>query len=151
MKYYECITTIKKKNKTKHEQTKKHKYLSNSVSNKYVKKDRAVDKFKHVLTSYYNKHLKKDIFTVYVYWKVDDFNLKLSVPNVLSYGQIVHSFPINITESACGFSDRVIKGYLNHDELTIDKIEETEIVFMSDLKDMTYTHYMKQPKSMICR
>ena len=91
------------------------------------------------------------IFAVYVFWETIDSNkLNLSVPNEVSYGQILHYFPINITESACEFLDRVVKGYFNHDELNIDQIEEVEILFISDLKDMTYTHYMEQPKSMIC-
>ena len=52
MKCHEINTTIKKKNKSKHEQTKKHKSFSNLVLYKYTIKDIAVDKFEDVLTSY---------------------------------------------------------------------------------------------------
>ena len=55
-----------------------------------------------------------------------------------------------INESAIDFLDWVTKGYLCH-ELSPDKIQETEIVFLSDLKDMTFSHYLQQPNSMICR
>ena len=73
----------------------------------------------------------------------------MSVPIIITYGQIVHNVTINITEKDCDFLDKAIRNYLN--QSSIDKIEEIEIVFISDLKDMTYTHYIKQPKSMICR
>ena len=48
-------------------------------------------------------------------------------------------------ESAIEISDRAIKGYLCH-ELSPD-----EIRFISDLKDMTFSHNMQQPKSMLIR
>ena len=68
---------------------------------------------------------------------------------MIAYGRIVYSITINITEKSCEFLKKVIKGYLK--QLTIDKVEEVETVSTSDLKDMIYTHYMEQPKSMICR
>ena len=52
MKCHESNTTMKKKNETKLEQTKKHKYFSNLVLNKYVIKDIPIDKFKDVITQY---------------------------------------------------------------------------------------------------
>ena len=151
MKCHDCNTTIK--NKTKHEQTKKHNFFSNLVSNKYVIKDVYTNKFKYVITSYYNEHIKKfDIFTVCVYWKVDDMmDYKKSRPKILSYGVTVHGYPIFINETACDFLHRVITNYLTHGELSIDKIQQTEIVFISDIKDMTYPCYMEQPKSITCR
>ena len=86
------------------------------------------------------------------HWKVDDeFNHKKSRPKILSNGVTVHGYRFIINETACDFLHRVITIYLTHGELSIDKIQETEIVFIPDLKDMTYPHYMEQPKSMICR
>ena len=121
------------------------------VLNEYIIKDVYVDKFKDVITSYYNGNIENlDILSVYVYWKViDEIIYKISVPNMIAYGQTVYSIPINIFETAFEFLDKVIKGYLNG--IAIDKIEEVEKVFISDLNDLTYTHYMEQPKSMICR
>ena len=119
--------------------------------NDYVIKDLYIDKFKDVITSYYNEQIKNfDNFTAYVFWKVNDsINYKKTVPNMRAYGQKVYSIPINITETAGEFLDKDIRGYPNL--LTIDKIEEVEIVFISDLKEMTYTHYVQQPKSMLYR
>ena len=73
MKCHECNTTIEKKYKSKHEQSKKHKYFANLVLSRCVIKDMAVDKFKDAITLYNNEHIKKiDIFTVWVYFQVDD-------------------------------------------------------------------------------
>ena len=153
IKCHESNTTIKKKNKTRHEETKKYKYFYKLVLNIYIVKDIAVDKFKDIITSYYKEHLKEfDFFTVCVYWKVDDItNCKISVPKTLSYGVTVHGYPNIISETACDFSNRLITSYLTHGELSIDRIQETEIVFISNIKDMTVAHHMQQPKSMLCR
>ena len=147
---HEGNTTIK--GKTKREQTKKHKYFSNLVLNKYVTKDIVVDKFKDAITPYYIEHIKKfNILTVYVYFKVDDeIKYKISVTNQASYAITVHGCSLIINETACDFLNKVITNYLDHEELPI-KIQKTAIVFISDLKDMTFSHYMDQSKSMFCR
>ena len=62
----ECDTISKKKNKTKQDQSKKDKYFSNLILNKYVIKDIPVDKFKDI-TQYYNKHIKKFIVSQFVF------------------------------------------------------------------------------------
>ena len=36
-------------------------------------------------------------------------------------------------------------------ECVMDEVGESNIKFISDLKDMTFSHYMTQPKSMLCR
>ena len=55
---------------------------------------------------------------------------------------------VNVKETACDFLDRAIKVHLTAHE--IKKIDETGIVFISDLKDITFNYYMDLPKSMIC-
>ena len=51
--------------------------------------------------------------------------------------------------STCEFVDKVIRSQLSG--LYNNDFKEVKIVFISDLKDMTYSHYMEQPKPMICR
>ena len=36
-------------------------------------------------------------------------------------------------------------------ECVIDKIDEIDIIFISDVDDITLFHYMEQPNSMLCR
>ena len=73
----DCNTTIKKKNKTKHEQPKKYKYFSNLLLNKYVIKDIAVDKFKVVVTQYCNEHIKNSILPQFVF--IGDLMIQLII------------------------------------------------------------------------
>ena len=51
--------------------------------------------------------------------------------------------------STCEFVDKIIRSQLTG--LDINKFEEVKIVFISDLKDMRCSHYLEQPKPMICR
>ena len=93
---------------------------------------------------------KFNIFTVRVYWKVNDENqVKLTVPHVVSFGMLVHSMIVNIKETACDFLYRARNAYLTGHE--IEKIDEIEIGFVSDLKDITFNHFLNLPKPMICR
>ena len=117
----------------------------------YLVKDVKLDECKDVLSKYYFDHMKKFIsFTVRVYWKVNnEIQFKLSVPLVICFGTIVHSMTLNIKETACVFSDRAKKEYLTEQE--IERRNETEIGFISDLNDITFKHYMDLPKPMICR
>ena len=89
---------------------------------------------------------------MYVYCKVDDTtDYKILIPNVALYDVTVHGYHFFINETACELLHRVITSYLTHGELSNDKIQEIEIVFISVLKDMTFSHYMIQPKSMLWR
>ena len=138
MNCYECNTTIGKKNKTKHEVSKNHKKVSNLALNKYVVKNMAVDKLKDVITSHYNEHIKNfHAFSVVVYWDInDETKNKLSIPNRISFALDVYGCPTIVIETACDFSNRIIKSCLPH-ELLPNRIRETEIAFVSDSKDMT--------------
>ena len=72
---------------------------------------------------------KFNIFTVIVFWKVnDELQFKLSVPHVVSFVIVVHSIALNMKETACDFLDRAIKTHLTGHE--IEKIDEIEIDFI---------------------
>ena len=117
----------------------------------YIVKDVKLDEFKDVMSKYYFDHMTIfNSFTVRVYWKVNnEIQFKLSVPHVLSYGTIAFTMSLTMKESACDFLDKAIKVYLTGHE--IENIDEIEIGFITDLKDITFNHYMDQAKSTICR
>ena len=48
-------------------------------------------------------------------------------------------------ETACDYLNK------NYQDYMIYEVDEIVITFISDLKDMTLSHYMAQPKSMPCR
>ena len=57
-----CNTNLLKRNKTKHDQTKQHKYYSNLILYGYVIKDVEVIKMKDIFNPYFNQHTRKVIF-----------------------------------------------------------------------------------------
>ena len=60
-----CNTILLERNKAKHNQAKKRKYLSNMILNRYVKKNVEVIKFKDIFNPYFIEHTKKlNLFTV---------------------------------------------------------------------------------------
>ena len=151
MKCETCHSLIQRINKTKHDNSKKHKFYSNLILNTYIVKDVKLDEYKDFMSKYYFDHIKKlKSFTVRVYWKVNnEIQFKLSVPHVVSFGMVVHSITVYIEETACDFLDKANEAYLTEHE--IEKIDEIEIGFISDVNDNTFNHYMDLPKPMICR
>ena len=114
-----CHSILQRKNKTKHDNSKKHKYFSNLILKTYFVKDVKLYEFKDVMCKYYFDRKKKfNSFAVRVYWKViNKIQFELSVPHVVSFGMVVHSMTVNIKETACGFLNRAIKAYLTKHEL----------------------------------
>ena len=86
-----CLTKIKKRNKKKHELSKKHNRFSNLIINICIEKNDEIVKFKDILQSYYDKHKKKfDNFTVCVMWMKNGLVVnKISVPSKIPYHQIM--------------------------------------------------------------
>ena len=65
------------------------------------------------------------------------------MPHVVSFGMVVHSRTVKKKETACGFLNRAQKAFFTGHE--IEKIDEIEIGFISDLKDIAFNLYMDQP------
>ena len=69
---------------------------------------------------------------------------KNPVPSIFFYKQKWNGLQIIVKGSSCDFLDTFDKNCIN------DDVEEVIRIFISDLKDMTFSHYMLQPKSMLC-
>ena len=97
MKCEICHSLIQRKNRKKHDNSRKHKYYSHLILNTYIVKDVKLDEFKDVFSRHYFDHMKKfNSFTVRVYWKVNnDIQYKLSVPHIVSYGTIAFAMTVN--------------------------------------------------------
>ena len=60
-----CNTNLLERNKIKHNQSKKHKYYSNLILNRYVTKNVEVIKLKDIFNPYFTAHTRKfNLFTV---------------------------------------------------------------------------------------
>ena len=62
---------------------------------------------------------------------------------------VVNSMTVILKETACDFLDRATKAYLTG--LELEKKDEIEIGFISDLNDFTFNLYMDLPKPKIFR
>ena len=147
-----CLTKIKNQNKSRHEQSNKHKYFPNLIINKYIVRKLEIDKFRDIIQSYYDKHKKKfDNFFVCVMWKKNDVLIKKISVSSTTTPEKPHLFKPSMIElpivkkvSPIDFLDTV-------DESITEGVDEIDIKFTSDLHDITFSHYMDQPKSMIQR
>ena len=150
-----CLAQIKKRNKSKHEKSMKRRYFpSNMIVNKYIVKNNDIKKFKNSLESYCDEHKKKfNEFTVTINWKKNDMIInKISNPRTIAL-QRTHMFkpdmfeiPIYVKVSEREFVD-IVDRYCAYKIIS----DEIDIIFISKLKEITLQHYMKQPRSMLCR
>ena len=149
-----CLTKIKKRKK-RHEQSKKHKYFfSNLILNKYVVKNVEIDKFSDILQSYYDEHKKKiSQFRIDLIWKKNDvFINKISVPSTITYIQthmfkpIMEEMPFYVKVSLNEFQNMIDRG-CEYNIIT----DEISFIFKSKFKDITISHYVEQPRPMLCR
>ena len=150
-----CNIIVQKRNKTKHNQTKKQKCYSNLILNRYVIKNVKLIKFKDVFIPYSKRHTGKfNFFTVSIFLRIYDgehpLNHKINVSNYVIYNNQSEHYTTYTTQLANYILHRVISIYFSH-RGSPKIIPEIEIVFISDPKDITGEHYLEQPKSMLCR
>ena len=161
-----CLTKIKKPKKNKHQQSKKHKYfLSNLIINKYIVRNNEIDKFKDILQSYYDKHKKKfDYVDVLIICKRGNETVReIQIPNKVIIEKRydipgdINRMPVKLIRSTIPHDNNgpiiwtgscvdYLDNYYNFDN---DFCDEINIIFISDLKDITFFHYMEQPRSML--
>ena len=107
---------------------------------------------KDVIQPYYNIQKEKfDDFTVCVMWKKNDVLInKISIPSTVTlekphlFKSSMIELPIVVGVSPLHFLDTFDRNINNEGD-------EIIIMFISDLKDITFFHYMDQPKLMLCR
>ena len=150
-----CNTILQERYKTKHNQTKKQKYFSNLILNRYVIQNVEVINFKDVFFPYFTAHTRKsNFFTVSILLRLYDgkhpLNHKVNASNYVTYNIQSENYTTYTTELANDFLQRVKSIYFS-DECSTIIIPEIEIVFISDPKDIAQKHYLEQPKSILCR
>ena len=85
-------------------------------------------------------------------WKKNDVLInKISVPSSITiqktylFKPTMIELPIVERVPPFDFLDTFDRNCIN------DEVDEINIIFVSGLDDMTFPHYMTQPKSMLCR
>ena len=141
--------------KKNHEQSKKHKFfLKNLIVSKYITKNEKINNLKDIVQSYYNEHKKKiSQFKIIVIWKKNNVIInKISGPCTITHIQthmfkpIMEEMPFYVKVSLKVFQNMIDRGCEY-----IFKTDEIKIIFISKLEDITISHYVEQPKSMLCR
>ena len=107
-----------------------------------------------ILRSYYDEHKNKfNQCRIYVIWKKNDAIInKISVPCTITYLQthmfkpIVEEMPFYVKVSLNKLQNMIARG-CRCNIMT----DEINITFRSKLNDITISHYVEQPRSMLCR
>ena len=132
--------------------SRNEQYFSNLTINKYIVRNPENISFKDIFQPYYEKHKKNfDKFSISVMWKKDGMiRNKISVPSTITlekpylFKASTIEIPLVVRVSPVDFLDTFGRNINN-------EVDEIDIIFLSNLKDMTFSHYMAQPKSMLCR
>ena len=109
--------------------------------NKYIVKNDEIDKLKDILQSYYDEHKKKfDNFSVCVKWKKNEVlinkipvSIKVTLEKPRLFKPSMVELPLVIRVSPLDFLDTFDRNIKN-------EVDEINMKFISDLKDMTFSH-----------
>ena len=124
------------------------------IVNEFIVKNSDINKFKEILQSFCDEHKKKfNAFTVTIIWKKNDMIVnKIAITRTITL-QRTHMFkpdlfeiPIYVKVSEREFLDIVDINCVY--SIISDEIDK---IFLSEIKEMTLQHYMKQPRTMLCR
>ena len=144
-----CLTKLKKQNSKKHKQTNKHKnFCSNLRIIKYIVNKDEFDNFKGIFESHYVSHKKKfNSFGVFLVCKIiGKVSNKVKLPSSLVMEKKFTAFG-KMVDGECEL--RPCFEYID-DYFFINKLyDEINIIFIPEFKDITFYHYMNQPKSML--
>ena len=107
---------------------------------------------KDIIQPYYNNHKKKfDNFTVCVIWKKNGVLInRISIPSTITlekpylFKSSMVELPILVRVLPKAFLD-------TFDRIINNEVDEINMIFTSDLKDMKFSLYKAQSKSMLCR
>ena len=114
-----CNTIMLERNTTKHNRTKKQKYYSNLILNRFVIKNVEVINFKDVFNPYFTKHTRKfNFFTVQFSLKLDEGesprNHKINLSNYVTYNIHSENYTTYTTEIANDFLHKTISISISH-------------------------------------
>ena len=138
-----CDKSIKMSSKKKHLSSQYHKSLTRSILCKYAVEYPSFFHLNDILEKYINEYNKKfEFYLISSKWKLhfSDTNINIKsdrLHNIYISGRKLRSYLISKIED------------LENDGHKFSHISEMNIVFISNLRNMTYEHYLMIPKPMI--
>ena len=138
-----CDKSIKIKFKKRHLNSRYHKSLSESIISKYTIENPSFLHMEDILKKYVDDYNKKFVLYIIIcQWKVHFSDTIINVKSDRLY---------NIHPDGWNLKRALISKIANmeNDGHKFSHISEMNIVFISDLKNITYENYLKIPKSML--
>ena len=132
--------------------SKKHKFFSTLTINENIVRNPGIHKYKDIIQPYYNSHEKKiDDFTVCIMWKKNGLVVnKISVPSIFTREK-PHLLKPSMTEILIVIRVSPLDFLDTFDKNRKYEVDEIVIIFLSELEDMPFSHFMAQPKPLLCR
>ena len=144
--YFHCELrekSIKIRSKKKHLNSKNHKSLTKSIICKYTIENPSFLHIENILKNYVNDYNKKfEFYLISCKWKLHFSDTIINVKSDRLY---------NIFHAGWNLGRYLISRieYFESNGLKFSHISELNIVFITDLRNMTYEYYLKIPKPMI--
>ena len=138
-----CDKSIKIRSKKKHLNSKNHKSLAKSIICKYTIENPSFLHIENILKNYVDDYNKKfEFYSISCKWKLHFSDTIINVKSHRLY---------NIFRAGWNLRRNLISKieYLENDGHKFSHISEMNIVFITDLRKMTYEHYLMLPKPMI--
>ena len=138
-----CDKSIKIRSKKRHINSKNHKSLTKSIICKYTIENPSFLHIENILKNYVDDYNKKfEFYLIFCKWKLHFSDTINNVKSVRLY---------NIFRAGWNLRRNLMSKieYLENDGHKFSHISEMNIVFLTDLRNMTYEHCLKIPKPMI--
>ena len=138
-----CDKSIKIRSKKKHLNSRYHKSLTKSIICKYTVENPSFLHMEDILKNYVDDYNKKFILYIFICkWKLHFSDTIINVESNRLYN--IHPGGWNLRRTLISKIE-----YLENDGHKFSNISEMNIVFISDLRNITFEYYLKMPKSML--
>ena len=140
-----CDKSIKTRSKKKHIYSQHHKSLYESIICKYTVQNPNIHHIEDILKTFFDDYNKKvEFYLIFCKWKLHLSDITINIKSDRLYN-IIHVYKnLNLRTK--------LISKIEHFESNGHKfshISEMNIVFISELWDMTYAHYIMTLKSML--
>ena len=138
-----CDKSIKIRSKKRHLNSQYHQSLTKSIICKYIVENPSFLHMKDILKNYVDDYNKKFVFYIFICkWKLYFSDTIINIKSDRLYN--IHPFGWNLRRS---LMSKIKK--LENDGHKFSHLSQMNIVFMTDLRNITYEYYLKIPKPMI--
>ena len=138
-----CDKTIKIRSKKKHLNSQYHKSLTESIICKYTVEKPSFFQIEELLQNFVDEYNKKfEFFLIFCKWKLHFSDTIFIIKSDRLYN--IHRAGWNLRRNLMSEIEN-FESYSHN----FSHISEMSIVFLTDLTNMTYEHYLKIPKPMI--